>query len=237
LARSEAVRVAWDRLVAAARADILPQAPAPIVCAERFAAAVETARQNAAAAGVARDLTFDVADVRDSKPQWPAGNLVTNPPYGERLMGDPAGPSPSAYRQGGSPAAAYAPQTNTPSSAPPPALRPDGQPAWQPAERDAHVQQLKLAGLYRGMSEAFERFQGWGIVILSGNPMWAQEMRRRPQISHRLFNGALEVRLLRYDVPAGGGGLPPPSSSDRGRSGGGGGGRRGGAERGGPRRR
>ncbi|MEO5768132.1 MAG: THUMP domain-containing protein [Polyangia bacterium] len=227
LAQSEAVRATWDRLVAGARADILPQAPAPIVCAERFPDAVETARQNAAAAGVVRDLTFDVADVRDSKPQWPAGNLVTNPPYGERLMGDPAGTSP-----------ATAATPATASIHRPPAVRPDGQPAWQPAERDAYVQQLKLAGLYRGMSEAFERFHGWGIVILSGNPMWAQEMRRRAAISHRLFNGALEVRLLRYDVPAGGGGLPPPSSSrDGGRSGGGGGGRAGAARGGRPRRR
>lgn len=214
VAQSESVRRAWDGLVAAARADVLPQAPAPIVCAERFPDAVESARQNATAAGVARDLIFEVADVREISPRWPAGNLVTNPPYGERLMGEAAASSssPPARPTG------------------PPALRPDGQPAWDAATRDAHVQQLKLAGLYRGMSEALERFRGWGIVILSGNPMWTQEMRRRPSISHRLFNGPLEVRLLRYDIPTDGSGLLSVSPDARG-----GGNRRGGDRR--PRRR
>ena len=61
-------------------------------------------------------------------------------------------------------------------------------------------QQLKLAGLYRGLATMFGRFQGWGAVVLSGNPLWTDEIHRRPLISHRLFNGPLEVRLLRYEL-------------------------------------
>jgi 23S rRNA G2445 N2-methylase RlmL len=189
LFESEAPRRAWQRLVDAARAEVMSEAPAPIVCAERFPDAVDAARKNAAAAGVARDLTFEVADVRDAKPRWPQGNLVLNPPYGERLMGGAPG------REVRRPPGART-DTNTDTGADP------GR-----AARDAHVQQLKLAGLYRGMVEAFERFSvagfAWGLVVLSGNPMWTQEMRRRPAISHRLFNGGLEVRLLRYDLGSG----------------------------------
>ncbi len=238
IAKSDVVRRAWDRLIAAARADVLPRAPAPIVCSERFSAAVETARKNAAAAGVERDLTFEVADVREISPRWPAGNLVTNPPYGERLMGEgtstggaPSSPGPRpgqderasssysgrtrAVASGSRPARAPDGGTSLPPTRAP-ALRPDGSPAWDAATRDAHVQELKLLGLYRGMSEAFERFRGWGIVVLSGNPLWTDEMRRRPAISHRLFNGALEIRLLRYDIPPDGGGrLPSPSDEGR----------------------
>ena len=230
VAQGEAARKAWDRLIVAARAEVLPQAPAQIVCAERFPDAVQAARKNAAAAGVERDLTFDVADVRDLNPRWPRGNLVTNPPYGERLMGDAAAaasrspavakpPRPGSSREAWTrsrpgPAGTSAPGwSSAPAPSPSPALRPDGQPAWDAATRDAHVQQLKLAGLYRGMSEAFERFRGWGIVVLSGNPMWTQEMRRRPAISHRLFNGALEVRLLRYDIPTDGAGQSTSTST------------------------
>jgi putative N6-adenine-specific DNA methylase len=66
--------------------------------------------------------------------------------------------------------------------------------------RAEHVQTLKLAGLYRGLAEAFEKMAGWGVVVLSGNPLWTREMRRKPVISHRLFNGPLEVRLLRYEI-------------------------------------
>ena len=42
----------------------------------------------------------------------------------------------------------------------------------------------------------------WPLVILSGNPLLAREMRVKPRVSHRLFNGPLEVRLLRYEPAA-----------------------------------
>jgi len=62
------------------------------------------------------------------------------------------------------------------------------------AERD-------LAALYRRMAGAFSRLD-WPVVILCGNPLLAREMRVKPRVSHRLFNGPLEVRLLRYEPPA-----------------------------------
>ncbi len=120
----------------------------PIVCADVAADAVAAARQNAAAAGVDDVLTFERADVAALAPRWPAGTVVTNPPYGERLK-------PEA-----------------------------------------------LGGLYRSMARAFERLRGWRAVVLSGSPLWTREMRRKPAISHKLFNGPLEVRLLVYDVRA-----------------------------------
>lgn len=188
---SEATRKAWDRLKEQARADVLPAAPAPILCGDRFPDAIEAARRNAAAARVARDITFEVADARELQP--PAvdpGNLVMNPPYGERLMGAPGQAGPYVVA--------------APPPRPPPHTRGGGRPpqrgARAPLPRDEHVQQLKLAGLYRGLAMMFDRFKGWGVVVLSGNPLWTDEIRRRPLISHRLFNGPLEVRLLRYEL-------------------------------------
>lgn len=174
---SEAVRRAWDRLREQAQAMESAAVPAPIVCADRFRDAVDAARQNAAAAGVADDITFEVAEARDATPRWPRGNLVLNPPYGERLMGAPVSEPPAG------PAARTGSRTFSAS------------PAGQ-----EHVQGLKLAGLYRGLGETFEKFPGWGVVVLSGNPLWTREVRRKPVISHRLFNGPLEVRLLRYEM-------------------------------------
>jgi 23S rRNA G2445 N2-methylase RlmL len=58
-----------------------------------------------------------------------------------------------------------------------------------------------LAALYRRMAGALSRV-AWPVVILSGNPLLAREMRVKPRVSHRLFNGPLEVRLLRYEPPA-----------------------------------
>jgi len=57
-----------------------------------------------------------------------------------------------------------------------------------------------LGGLYRAMARVFERLGGWRVVVLSGSPLWSHEMRRKPAVSHKLWNGPLEVRLLVYDI-------------------------------------
>ena len=48
--------------------------------------AVDIARSNAAKAGVEDCIRFEVADMKDFRRDNPYGRLVTNPPYGERLM-------------------------------------------------------------------------------------------------------------------------------------------------------
>ncbi|HEY5447909.1 MAG TPA: THUMP domain-containing protein, partial [Polyangia bacterium] len=118
----------------------------PIVCADVAPEALAAARQNAAAASVDDALTFERADVTALQRRWPAGTVVTNPPYGERLKPE------------------------------------------------------SLSALYRGMGRAFARLGGWRVVVLSGSPLWTREVRQKPAISHKLFNGPLEVRLLVYDV-------------------------------------
>lgn len=49
-------------------------------------AATALAKANAAKAGVADVAKFEVADAAQFAPREPAGRVVTNPPYGERLM-------------------------------------------------------------------------------------------------------------------------------------------------------
>jgi putative N6-adenine-specific DNA methylase len=60
---------------------------------------------------------------------------------------------------------------------------------------------LQLAGFYRGLGAALRRFHGWRTVLLSGNPLLERELGLRPESTHRLWNGPLEVRLLRYAIP------------------------------------
>ena len=80
------------------------------------------------------------------------------------------------------------------------------QPRWPAATlatNPPYGERLKpeaLAALYRSMARAFDRLTGWRVIVLSGNPQWTREMRRKPGVTHRLWNGPLEVRLLRYDV-------------------------------------
>ncbi len=67
---------------------------------------------------------------------------------------------------------------------------------------------LQLAGLYRGLAAMLRRHRGWTAVILSGSPLLEKAIGLAPEISHRLWNGPLEVRLLRFRLP----GAPPGTS-------------------------
>lgn len=62
-------------------------------------------------------------------------------------------------------------------------------------------QSLQLAGFYRGLGEAFLRFHGWRLLLLSGNPLLERSLGIRPEWTHRLWNGPLEVNLLSCAVP------------------------------------
>jgi putative N6-adenine-specific DNA methylase len=76
-----------------------------------------------------------------------------------------------------------------------------GEARGEPAAVDraaARTADRKLEGFYRGLAEMLARHAGWGAVILSGNPLLARAIPRRPEIDHRLWNGPLEVHLLRY---------------------------------------
>jgi 23S rRNA G2445 N2-methylase RlmL len=151
---------AWDRMKAEAQAEVLPRAPAPIVARDGHPKAIEAARRNVAAAGVAGDVVIEQADARDLAPIAPEGFLVTNPPYGERLGGG-SGESAGEDR----------------------------------------VAAKKLVGFYRGVSEMLARHSGWTAVLLSGNPLLERAIPLRPEVDHKLWNGPLEARLLKYRIP------------------------------------
>ena len=191
----------WDRMKEEARRAALPSAPAPILARDLFSKALDAARRNAAAAGVGQDIRFERGDVRElvPPPALDAGTVCTNPPYGERLMsqrpgertrdaagaGRDARPGPRrgrAERDGAGPRARRAEREE----------RPD--------PRGEHVARLKLQGLYRGMAAALQGFHGWTVVLLSGSPLLEQALGGRPEIAHRLWNGPLEVKLLRYRI-------------------------------------
>ena len=49
-------------------------------------AALETARHNAELAGVADRIVFEKRDIRDFVCEWERASVITNPPYGERML-------------------------------------------------------------------------------------------------------------------------------------------------------
>jgi putative N6-adenine-specific DNA methylase len=63
------------------------------------------------------------------------------------------------------------------------------------------LQPRDLDALYRNFGRALLRLPGWSVVVLSGSPLFSRALPFKPAISHRLFNGPLETRLLRYEIP------------------------------------
>jgi 23S rRNA G2445 N2-methylase RlmL len=65
----------------------------------------------------------------------------------------------------------------------------------KPVGRDTETR--KLSGFYRGLGEMLGRHHGWTALLLSGNPLLAPQLPVKPEVDHRLWNGPLEVHLLR----------------------------------------
>ena len=76
----------WKARRDAARAAAKKEVPFRGVGSDIDPKAVKMALDNAKCAGVEDCLTFKVADVKDFKIETPRGMVVTNPPYGERLL-------------------------------------------------------------------------------------------------------------------------------------------------------
>jgi 23S rRNA (guanine2445-N2)-methyltransferase / 23S rRNA (guanine2069-N7)-methyltransferase len=61
-----------------------------------------------------------------------------------------------------------------------------------------------LRGLYAELGRVLrERFVGWRAAVFTGNPGLPRELKLEAKRSHRFFNGAIECRLLRYEVEPG----------------------------------
>lgn len=74
----------WSQIRAEAEAAALANAP-PIAAGDRDAGAIDAARANADAAGVALDVAFARCAVSAFEPPEGRGWIVSNPPYGVRL--------------------------------------------------------------------------------------------------------------------------------------------------------
>jgi 23S rRNA (guanine2445-N2)-methyltransferase / 23S rRNA (guanine2069-N7)-methyltransferase len=58
-----------------------------------------------------------------------------------------------------------------------------------------------LRGLYAELGRVLrERFVGWQAAVFTGNPALGRELKLEARRTHRLYNGPIEARLLRFDV-------------------------------------
>jgi 23S rRNA (guanine2445-N2)-methyltransferase / 23S rRNA (guanine2069-N7)-methyltransferase len=58
-----------------------------------------------------------------------------------------------------------------------------------------------LRGLYAALGQVLrEHFTGWRAGVFTGNPALGRELKLEARRTHRLFNGPIEARLLRFEV-------------------------------------
>jgi len=59
----------------------------------------------------------------------------------------------------------------------------------------------ELPSLYRALGDALKRcYAGWRAAVFTGNPELGKEMGLRARRMHTLYNGAIECKLLHFDV-------------------------------------
>ena len=75
----------WQKARAEAR-DCIEREPCLIYGSDLDPAAINLAKENAERAGVANTIRFEEKDIRDFSPSEARGEIVCNPPYGERML-------------------------------------------------------------------------------------------------------------------------------------------------------
>lgn len=76
--------ILWEMVKSACDGEIRPL-PIPIHGSDRAQKAIASARENLLFTGLEGEVTVDLADLEDGKPPFPAGWIISNPPYDERL--------------------------------------------------------------------------------------------------------------------------------------------------------
>jgi len=73
-----------------------------------------------------------------------------------------------------------------------------------------------LPALYASLGRMLrERFAGWQAAVLTGNPRLARELGIYAKRTHRMFNGPIECRLLRFDLDGRSEPRPPEEARER----------------------
>lgn len=202
--RDAVTQRAWRELREAAQA--ARHAPSvPIFAGDVSFRMTDFAARNAERAGVRDAIELKTADALQRTAPAPAGTLMLNPPYGERM--EPKG-SRGEPVQGHRSRGEFG-QRSRPGS---PAMQ-DGRSRGGEAS-DAHARApLARQGFEGGASsnEFFSRlaahwkrdYAGWSAWVLSPDMKLPQAMRLKESQRVPMWNGPIECRLFRFDMVAG----------------------------------
>ena len=191
---------AWQALREAARARV--HAPAVAIHAGDVSFRMtDFARRNAERAGVAHAISFKTADAQQLPPPAPAGVLLMNPPYGERIA--PKGQGTGGATQGPRGRESFEVYAGVPGAN---SVREAGEgrqtreayPRSRPDEGDP------ADAFYAGLATHWKRhYGGWTAWVLSPDAKLPSRLRLKESRRVPMWNGPIECRLLRFELVQG----------------------------------
>jgi putative N6-adenine-specific DNA methylase len=141
------------------------------------------AERNAERAGVAQFINFTTADVLQRPAPAPAGTLVMNPPYGERIEVKGKG---RGGRQG------YKNPDN------------QGFDEEEASVETSHQASAAEAAFFSQLASHWKaHFSGWSAWVLSPDMKLPHALRLKESRRVPLWNGAIECRLFKFDMVKG----------------------------------
>ena len=170
----------WRALQRAARARVHASA-VPLYAGDVSFRMTDFATRNAQRAGVLGAIDFKTADALQRLPPAPTGTILMNPPYGERIDAKGQGSGRDFGRE-----ARREPRREAP------APRENFEGGGTPAE------------FFGSLASHWKRqYAGWTAWLLSPEMKLPTLMRLKESRRVPLVNGAIECRLLRFDMTAG----------------------------------
>jgi len=166
---------------------------------DQDAFAVRAALENAERAGLKGIVHFEKRGLSELRNEWSAKKrpLPSPPPQAEEGTYESASALTSSTSLSSSPSLAGESRVGVSSDTV------QGLLVCNPPYGERIGDQQTLKALYALLGAKLrEEFVGWKAAIFTGNPPLAKELGINAKRSHTLYNGALECRLLRFDIDA-----------------------------------
>ena len=189
----------WQGLKSQAEAAITAPS-APVFGSDVSFRMVDFAQRNAERAGVAHALQLRGGDALQRMPPAPAGVMLINPPYGERIeVAGVAGQASSG--RGRAPAAPAFGREAVDEFGQPLAALPSVRGGRETAHSDSGED---MGAFYAQLASHWKKhFAGWTAHLLTPELKLPGKMRLKESRRVPMWNGPIECRLFRFDLVAG----------------------------------
>ena len=184
----------WDEVREELREEIDLTVPCDLQGYDIDRDAIYAARENAKLAGVEHLIHFQVRPVSELSHAKPNGFLITNPPYGERLMPDGRAESRKKEdRMPLSPGGTHAASDRTPSG--------KGAADGKPAARLTPDEAQELQALYRTLGERYRALDAWSMYVITSYENAEKALGITAAKKRKIYNGMIRTNFYSFPGP------------------------------------